>query len=144
MKSGSKNEDTSLKEKHSCCKKSLQRPTLRSYAAGLLAASLACLCCSIPLIFLILGLSTTSSFLNLHKYHAMFDTVSGITLFAGLIYIWRKHNSKEKSFFKSKEFWFCLITVFFMYGAVSLAIKTLVSPIVSSASNSTNIHEDHR
>lgn len=44
-------------ESHSCCKKTQQRKTLLSYAAGAIAAFLACLCCSLPLIPIMLGLS---------------------------------------------------------------------------------------
>ncbi len=130
-------------ESHSCCKKTQQRKTLLSYAAGSIAAFLACLCCSLPLIPIMLGLSAGSSFLSLTKHHLLFDTLGAVILFGSLIYIWHEHKSAEKSVWKNKQFWTCLVITFAMYAAMNVFLKQVVGHELAVRTGQTNIHVHH-
>jgi hypothetical protein len=105
--------DTSLSQSsgiHSCCKKKAEkRKTLLSYFAAALAAFLACLCCSIPLIPLMLGLSAGSSLVSLTKHHVLFDLLGGLMLLGSLVWIWREHKTAETSVWRNRQFWTCLV-----------------------------------
>ena len=125
---------------HSCCKKTDEHKTWRSYA---IAVFLACLCCSLPLIPLMLGLSAASSWLSLTKYHLLFDILGVIILYGTLIYIWREHKSTNKSVLKSKQFWTCLLVTFGMYAAMSFLVKQVMPPKLPVQAGQGNIH-DHR
>lgn len=127
---------------HSCCKRTEQRKTILSYLAAAIAAFLACLCCSLPLIPLMLGLSAGSSFLTLTKHHLVFDILGGVILLGSLLYIWHEHNASDKSAFKKPQFWTCLVITFTMYTAMSFVIKHIVLPKVAGASE-YSIHEHH-
>lgn len=126
---------------HACCRKTLERKTLRSYATAVLAVFLACLCCSLPLIPLMLGLSAGSSLLTLTKYHALFEILGGVIVFGSVIYIWHEHKSTEKSVFKSKQFWTCLLFTFAMYAGMSFVVKQVVAPKLEAGSGQGSIHE---
>jgi len=130
-------------DRHSCCKKTQQARTIRSYLAGIVAAFLACLCCSLPLIPLMLGISAGSSLLSLTKHHLLFDTFGVLILLGSLIYIWREHKSEEKSAFKNRKFWTCLIVTFAMYAAMNVFLKQVVGHELAVRTGQTNIHVHH-
>jgi hypothetical protein len=134
--------EAAMTDTHSCCKKLQQEKTLRSYVAAFVAAFLACLCCSLPLIPLMLGLSAGSSFLSLTKYHLLFDITGGLILLASLIYIWREHQSSEKPAWKSVQFWTCLLVTFIMYGAMTLVVKYVIAPRIPASAHVT-FHDHH-
>lgn len=143
MKKGnSVNKVASQANIHSCCKKEEHRKTLRSYCAAVVAAFLACLCCSLPLIPLMLGLSAGSSLLSLTKYHLLFDIVRVLILLGSLIYIWREHQSSEKSALKNVQFWVCLLVTFAMYGSMTWFVQNIVAPRVSTSAPGM-LHEHH-
>lgn len=83
----------STNNEHSCCKKTQEHKTLRSYTVSAIAVFLACLCCSLPLIPLMLGLSAGSSLLSLTKHHLAFDVLGAMILFGSVVYIWHEHKS---------------------------------------------------
>lgn len=128
---------------HSCCKKTERKKTLFSYLAAVLSAFFACLCCSVPLIPLMLGLSAGSTFLNLTRYHLFFDLLGGLMLLGSLIWIWREHKMKEQSSWRNKQFWKCLILTFAMYGAMSTVIKQIILPKIAVMTGENAIHLQH-
>lgn len=128
---------------HSCCKKTGERKTLLSYLAAVLAAFLACLCCSIPLIPLMLGLSAGSSLLSLTKHHKLFDVLGGLILLGSLVWIWREHKTAERSIWRNRQFWTCLVVTFAMYGVMNVVVKQVVAPNLASMAGQTNIHQHH-
>lgn len=123
------------------CSKNTAHRTVRSYLAGAVAAILACLCCSLPLIPLMLGLSASSSLLGLNKYHAVFDVLGAVILFASLVYIWRRHKGAEIPFFRNKQFWACAVMSFLMYGGMSYVIKSEVAPRLLGSQ--ATVHGEH-
>lgn len=127
----------------SCCKKTQQERTLRSYLAGIVAAFLACLCCSLPLIPLMLGISASSSLLTLTKHHLLFDTFGIVILLGSLVYIWHEHRLEEKSAFMNRKFWTCLIVTFAMYSGMNVFLKQVVSHELAARADQTNIHVHH-
>lgn len=135
---------TNLKsDLHSCCKKTQHTRTVRSYMAGIVAAFLACLCCSLPLIPLMLGISAGSSLLSLTKHHLLFDTFGVLILFGSLVYIWHEHKSEEKSAFKNRKFWTCLIVTFTMYAAMNVFFKQVVGHELAVQTGQTNMDVHH-
>lgn len=139
--------DTSVidlkRDRHSCCKQTQQARTFRTYLAGIVAAFLACLCCSLPLIPLMLGISAGSSLMSLTKHHLLFDIFGVLILLGSLVYIWREHKSEEKSVFKNRKFWTCLIVTFAMYAAMNVLLKQVVGHELAVRAGQTNIHAHH-
>ncbi len=127
---------------HSCCKKSQKRKTLLSYLAAILAAFLACLCCSIPLIPLMLGLSAGSSLVSLTKNHMLFDLLGGLMLLGSLVWIWREHKEAEKSVWRNRQFWTCLVVTFTMYAAMNFVVKQIVASKLTSVSGHSHEHAE--
>lgn len=133
-----------MAEKHSCCKTSQERASLRSYLAATIAIFLACVCCSLPLLPLMLGLSGSSSFFSLTKYHKLFDIFGLLILLGSILYIWHEHKVVEKSVYKSRRFWICVIVTFAMYGGMTLVVKKIIFPkIYPLASHLFHSHENH-
>lgn len=134
--------DTSTAE-HSCCKTTQERRTLRSYLVGIVAAFLACLCCSLPLIPLMLGISAGSSLLSLTKYHLLFDVLGALILLGSLVYIWHEHKSAETSVLKNKKFWTCLVVTFVMYAAMNVVLKQVIGRELGALTGQANTHVHH-
>ena len=135
---------TTLKsDPHSSCKKTQKNKTLRSYLAGIIAAFLACLCCSLPLVPLMLGISAGSSLMSLTKYHLLFDIFGVIILLGSLVYIWREHKSEEKSKFRNARFWTCVVATFAMYAAMNVFLKQIVGHVTAVRTGQTNLHVHH-
>jgi len=128
---------------HSCCKNNKKGKTLRSYTAGIVAAFLACLCCSLPLIPLILGISAGTSLLSLTKYHLLFDILGALIILGSLVYIWHEHKSAETSVLKNKQFWTCLVVTFAMYAAMNMVLKQVIGRELAARTGQTNIHLLH-
>lgn len=129
---------------NSCCKRSGRAKTLWSYFAAVASAFLACLCCSLPLIPLMLGLSAGSTFLSLTKQHVFFDVSGGLLLFGSLVWLWREHKTEEKSVWKNRQFWTCLILTFTMYGVMNTIVKQSLLPKISAIAGEKAIHPQHR
>ncbi|MBP6743853.1 hypothetical protein KBI23_00830 [bacterium] len=127
----------------SCCKRTDRKKTLLSYLAAVVTAFFACLCCSVPLIALMLGVSGGSAFLGLTKHHLLFDLLGGIMVFGSLVWIWRERKPEERSVWRSKQFWTCFVFTFTMYGAMSLVLKQIILPKFASMTGEKNFHEHH-
>lgn len=128
---------------HACCKKTERKKSLWSYLAAVLSAVLACLCCSVPLIPLMLGLSAGSTFLSLTRHHLLFDALGGLMLLGSLIWIWREHKMGEQSVWKNKQFWKCLVLTFAMYGIMSTFIKQVIFPKLAVLAGEKAVHQYH-
>lgn len=130
-------------DKHPCCKTTQKQASLRSYLAAILAVFLACLCCSLPLLPLMLGLSGSSSLLGLTKYHQLFDVFGSLIVLGSVAYIWHEHKATEQSVYKSRRFWTCLVITFAMYGGMTFVVKQLIFPKIYPMSSTMHIHENH-
>ncbi|MBX9939970.1 MAG: hypothetical protein K2Y32_11990 [Candidatus Obscuribacterales bacterium] len=128
---------------HACCKRAERKKSLWSYFAAVLSAFLACLCCSVPLIPLMLGLSAGSTFLSLMRHHLIFDVLGGLMLLGSLIWIWREHKMGEQSVWKNKQFWTCLVLTFLMYGIMNTFIKHVIFPKLATLAGEKTVHQHH-
>lgn len=90
-----------------------------------------------------LGISAGSSLMSLTKHHLLFDIFGVLILLGSLVYIWREHKSEEKSVFKNRKFWTCLIVTFAMYAAMNVLLKQVVGHELAVRAGQTNIHAHH-
>lgn len=127
---------------HAGCHERKQQKTLGSYLTGFGAAFLACVCCLVPLIPLMLGLSGGSLLLSLSKYHVLFDVLGGLILLAALLYIWHEHKAGGMSAFRSKEFLLCLVVTILMYGSMNILIKNFVVPKLLNRQAGAEFHHE--
>lgn len=113
---------------------------IRSYIVGAVAAFISCLCCSLPLIPLVLGLSGASSLREqLGKYHSLFEIASIMILIAACLFMWkrnRKHNKPLKSLLMQIAF------TLTMYFAMSVIMQRLIVPaFIGEMETSTHWHQ---
>lgn len=144
MQTGAK----TVKEDHSCHLQSQdktvearQEKSLKSYIVGGLAAFIACLCCSLPLIPLMLGLSGAVAFKDqLGSYHWAFDVLGVAVLLGACCYMWRDHRKSGKPV---HSFVLVAVTTLLMYAAMTFVMKQVVAPILLGTSAHAALHNNH-
>lgn len=119
---------------------SAKQAGIRSYLLGVVAAFISCLCCSLPLIPLILGLSGASSLREqLGNYHWLFEIISIMVLIAACLFMWkrnRKHNKPLKNLLLQMA---CTLT---MYFSMNVIMQNLIVPAVfGEVENSVHAHQ---
>lgn len=140
----------SVKEDHSCCKRTPQEisaesqgrvRSLKSYAVGALAGFLACLCCSVPLIPLMLGLSGALVLKDqLGAYHQFFETGAIVILLAACVFMWNHHKKSGKPI---HSFLLHVAVTFAMYGLMNFAMKELLAPVLGGTNVHSGVHAHH-
>jgi chromate transport protein ChrA len=119
---------------------SAKQAGFRSYLLGAVAAFISCLCCSLPLIPLILGLSGATSLREqLGNYHWLFEIVSIMILIAACLFMWkrnRKHNKPLKSLLLQIAF------TLTMYFSMTVIMQKLIVPaFFGDLENSVHAHQ---
>ncbi len=133
---------------HSSCDKAPKsdmtlgkKKDLRSYLLGFIAAFIACLCCSLPLIPLILGLSGASLFKEqLGQYHKYFEIAAVMVLIAACIFMWRRHRATKKAL---SSFLLQVAFTLAMYGTMSFAMQKFVTPLLWGSGANSTTHANH-
>ncbi|MBX3076758.1 hypothetical protein KF913_22800 [Candidatus Obscuribacterales bacterium] len=118
---------------------SAKQAGIRSYLIGAVAAFISCLCCSLPLIPLILGLSGATSLREqLGKYHSLFEIASILILVSACLFMWkrnRKHNKPLKSLLLQIAF---TLTMYFSMNVIMQ--KLIVPAFIGEMENSAHAH----
>lgn len=139
-----------MKEDHSCCHKELPKgesraqaatKSLRSYLVGLGAAFLACLCCSLALIPLMLGLSGGLLLKEqLGPYHTLFEAAAVIMLIGACVYTWQDHKKSGKSL---NSLIMHVAVTLGMYGLMTFVMNQWVAPVLSGEAEHVRVHGNH-
>ncbi len=118
-----------------------KKKDLRSYLLGMVAAFIACLCCSLPLIPLILGLSGASLYREqLGQYHQLFEIVAIVVLIVACVFMWRRHREAKKPL---SSFLLQVAFTLAMYGAMSFAMQQFLAPLLWGSSAKSTTHTNH-
>lgn len=139
-----------MKEDHSCCHNELPKgessaqaatKSLKSYLVGVGAAFLACLCCSLALIPLMLGLSGALIFKEqLGPYHTFFEAAAVIMLVGACVYMWKDHKKSGKSL---KSLIMHIVVTLGMYGLMTFVMNQWVAPALSGETEHLGVHGNH-
>ncbi|MBX9688622.1 MAG: hypothetical protein K2X27_18075 [Candidatus Obscuribacterales bacterium] len=131
-----------MNKNHSCCEEKKQeqagiekkRRAPRSYVTGAVAAFLACLCCSLPLIPLMIGLGGVTIFKEqLGQYHLVFEVGAILILLTACGYMWKEHQRSGKAL---HSFALQVAVTFAMYGVMTFAMQAFLAPILLGSSES--------
>lgn len=134
---------------HSCCQKEAQKKpgkesswkSLRSSTFGAIAAFAACLCCSLPLIPLMVGLSGAEALKDqLGLYHQSFEVAAFIILVGACGYMWRQHRKADKPLY---SFVLQVVATFSMYVAMTFVMKEIVAPAIFHRNGLSMTHNSH-
>jgi hypothetical protein len=138
----------SVKNDHSCCQTDAKKPAespgkpLKSYALGVMAAVVACVCCYLPLIPLMLGLSGASVINDqLRPYHLAFEVTGMMILLGACGYMWSQHRKSGRPL---HSFWLLIVVTFAMYGLLTFIMKKVVAPTFLSTGWHPATHDSHR
>lgn len=140
-----------MKEDHSCCENPPQEAhvqkhigevrSLKSYAAGAMAAFLACLCCSLPLIPLMLGLSGALAFKEqLGAYHQAFEAGAVVILLAACVHMWNRHKQSGRPI---RSFLVHVAVTFAMYGLMTFVMNQFLAPVLAGKNVHSGVHGNH-
>jgi chromate transport protein ChrA len=124
-----------LKDEHACCRQEAvsertvkARKSLKSYIVGGVAAVVACLCCFLPLIPLMLGLSGALSFKEqLGPYQWTFEVLAVSVIVGACCYMWKEHRKSGKSW---RSFILVVLATIVMYALMSFVMRELLVPAV--------------
>lgn len=118
---------------------SAKQAGIRSYLLGAVAAFISCLCCSLPLIPLILGLSGAISLRDqLGNYHWLFEIASIIILIAACLFMWRRNRKHSKPL---KSLLFQIAFTLTMYFSMNFIMQKLIVPaFIGEVANSAHAH----
>lgn len=136
-----------MNHNHSSCSRNHQETNasanqagIRSYFVGAVAAFISCLCCSLPLIPLIIGLSGATSLRDqLGKYHLLFEIASILILTTACLFMWirnRKHEKPLKSLVLQITF---TLTMYFSMNAIMQ--KLIVPAFFGDMEKSVHVHQ---
>lgn len=138
-----------MKEDHSCCHKEIPKgeraqaatKSLRSYLVGLGAAFLACLCCSLALIPLMLGLSG-GLLLKEHigSYHTLFEVAAVIILVCACVFMWKDHKKSGRSLLSLIMH---IAVTLGMYVLMTFVMNQWVAPALSGETDNLGAHGNH-
>lgn len=137
-----------MKEDHSCClagqgTNAIQagHKSVKSYVVSATAAFIACLCCSIPLLLVLLGFSGAQALKEqFGLYHLAFDILSVAILLGACCYLWQEHRKSGKPL---RSFVLLVGTTVLLYGLMTFTLKQVVMPILLGASAHTVPHGNH-
>lgn len=136
-----------MREDHSCCQKQQSgegQPaikSLKSYLVGIGAALLACLCCSLALIPLMLGFSGLLSFKEqLADYHQFLEAAAIVILVGACAYMWRDHKKAGKS---PGSFVLHVMVTLGMYGLMTFVMNQWVAAALSGETVHSGVHGNH-
>ena len=135
--------------KHSSCESStcksgysVGHKRIRHYLLSLSAAILACLCCSIPLLGIAVGLAGASS---IYQYfgnnHPAFQVLAIAILLGTSLFMWVQ---KKKGKMSGKGFLLQVVILLSMYGLMTAFMQGIFSPWLSERGYGiTKLHGEH-
>jgi chromate transport protein ChrA len=137
-----------VKEDHSCCQKDEEKADeskrvkpLHSYVVGAVAAFVACLCCSVPLLLVLLGFSGAMALKeSLSLYHWAFDVIGVAILLGACWYLWQVHRKSRKPL---RSFVLLVGMTVILYGLMTFTLKQVVMPILLGTSAHAIPHGNH-
>lgn len=138
-----------MTEEHSSCsrtaadhsKSSSADKGLQYYLLSFLAAFIACLCCSLPLLALALGLAGASGIKGyMGKYHDLYQFAAMSILLGACVFMWLQ---KKKGRMSLKGFLLQVALVFSMYGVMTVVGEKVLIPWLSEKVTDTTEHGNH-
>jgi len=136
-------------EEHSSCsrtaadhsKSSSADKGLQYYLLSFLAAFIACLCCSLPLLALALGLAGASGIKGyMGKYHDLYQFAAVSILLGACVFMWLQ---KKKGRMSLKGCLFQVALVFSMYGVMVVVMERVLTPWFTEKGISVKMHGNH-
>ena len=138
-----------MTKEHSSCgaapadssKSSSSEKGLQYYLVSLLAAFIACLCCSLPLLALAFGLAGASSLReHMGKYHELYQVAAVIILLGACVFMWLQ---KKKGRMSPKGFLLQVTFVFLMYGVMTVVMERVLTPWFTEKITGAKEHGNH-
>lgn len=99
--------------------------TWMTLASDALAAAAACLCCSLPLIPLMVGLSAGSLLMPPTQAPWLFDALGWAVLLVAFLRIWRRHRQGSKDIRTDGQFWLRLAVTAAVFATMTTTVHWL-------------------